>query len=134
MGPLLDALDEATLARMPLSTVEAVRQEHRMPFARSLKHALRIFCQTHNTLQVVSAGDPHNKALVTKLERDTKLLHITPNLLQPSDGRSSRQRREGANGVGGGIGAGGGNGDGNEVEVGNGDGDGAGAGKGTEWR
>ena len=44
LGPMLDALDETTLARMSLSTAKAVRQEHRMPFARSLRHALRIFC------------------------------------------------------------------------------------------
>ena len=40
--PMLDALDRTTLARMFLSTAKAVRQEHRMPFARSLRHALRI--------------------------------------------------------------------------------------------
>ena len=47
VGPTLDALDGTTFARMSLSTAKAVRQEHRMPFARSLKHALRIFCQAH---------------------------------------------------------------------------------------
>ena len=64
-----------------------------MPFARSLRHALRIFCQAHNALQVAPAGGPHNEALVTNLERATKLLHITPALLQSSDGRCSRQGR-----------------------------------------
>ena len=42
VGPMLDALDGTTLARMSLSTAKAVRQEHQMPFARSLRHALRI--------------------------------------------------------------------------------------------
>ena len=56
VGPVLDALVGTTLARMALSTAKAVRQEHRMPFARSLRHALRIFCQAHNTLQVVSTS------------------------------------------------------------------------------
>ena len=42
VGPMLDALDGATLARMYLSTAKAVRQEYRMPFACSLRHALRI--------------------------------------------------------------------------------------------
>ena len=93
VGPMLDALDGTTLARMSLSTAKAVRQEHRMPFARSLRHALRIFCQAHNALQVAPAGGPHNEALVTNLERATKLLHITPALLQSSDGRCSRQGR-----------------------------------------
>ena len=93
MGPMLDTLDLTTLAKMFLSTVKAVRQEHRMPFARSLRHALRIFCQAHNDLQVGPAGGPHNEALVPNLERATKLLHITPDLLQSSDGRSSRQGR-----------------------------------------
>ena len=93
VGPMLDALDGTTLARMYLSTAKAVRQEHRMPFARSLRHALRIFCQAHNALQVSPAGGPHNEALVTNLERATKLLHITPALLQSSDGRCSRQGR-----------------------------------------
>ena len=93
VGPMLDALDGTTLARMSLSTAKAVRQEHRIPFARSLRHALRIFCQAHNALQVAPAGGPHNEALVTNLERATKLLHITPALLQSSDGRYSRQGR-----------------------------------------
>ena len=87
MGPMLDAFDGTTLARMHLSTAKEVRQEHRMPFARSLRHALRIFCQGHNALQVAPAGGPHNEALVSNLERATKLLHITPALLQSSDGR-----------------------------------------------
>ena len=64
-----------------------------MPFARGLRHALRIFCQAYNALQVAPAGGPHNEALVTNLERGTKLLHITPALLQSSDGRCSRQGR-----------------------------------------
>ena len=93
VGPMLHALDGATLARMSLPTAKAVQQEHRMPFARSLRHALRIFCQAHNALQVAPAGGPHNEALVTNLERATKLLHITPALLQSSDGRCSRQGR-----------------------------------------
>ena len=93
VGPMLDALDGTTLARMSLSTAKAVRQEHRIPFARSLRHALRIFCQAHNALQVTPAGGPHNEALVTNLERATKLLHITPALLQSSDGRCSWQGR-----------------------------------------
>ena len=90
---MLDALDGTTLARMSLSTAKAVWQEHRMPFARSLRHALRTFCQAQNALQVAPAGGPHNEALVTNLERATKLLHITPALLQSSDGGCSRQGR-----------------------------------------
>ena len=90
---MLDALDGTTLARMYLSTAKVVRQEHRMRFARSLRYALRIFCQAHNALQVAPPGGPHNEALVTNLERATKLLHITPALLQSSDGRCSRQGR-----------------------------------------
>ena len=64
-----------------------------MPFALSLRHALRIFCQAHNALQVSPAGVPHNEALVTNLESATKLPHITQALLQSSDGRCSRQGR-----------------------------------------
>ena len=56
VGPMLDALDGTTLATMSLSTAKVVRQEHRMPFACSLRHALRIFCQAHNALQVAPAG------------------------------------------------------------------------------
>ena len=93
MGSMLDALDGTTLARMFLSTAKAVGQEHRMPFARSLRHALRIFYQAHNALQVAPAGGPHNEALVTNLERATKLLHITPALVQSSDGRCNREGR-----------------------------------------
>ena len=93
VGPMLDALDGTALAIMSLSTAKAVRQEHRMPFARSLRHALRIFCRFHNALQVASAGGPHNEALVTNLKRAPKLLHITPAILQSSDGHCSRQGR-----------------------------------------
>ena len=50
-------------------------------------------CQAHNALQVAPAGGPHNEALVTNLKRVTKLLYITPALLQSSDGRCSRQGR-----------------------------------------
>ena len=92
-GSMLDALDGAILARMFISTAKAVRQEHRISFVRSLRHALRILCQAHNALQIASAGGPHNEALVNNLERATKLLHITPALLQSSDGRCSRQER-----------------------------------------
>ena len=62
-----------------------------MPFARSLRHALRTFGQAHNGLQVAPAGGPHNEALVTNLERATKFLHITPALPQSSDRCCSRQ-------------------------------------------
>ena len=93
MEAMLDALDGTTLARMSLATAKAIRQEHRMPSARSLRHALHIFCQAQNALQVAPAGGSHNEALVTNLERATKLLHITPALLQSSDGRCSRQGR-----------------------------------------
>ena len=55
MRPMLGALDETTRAGMSLSTAQVVRQEHRMPLARCLRHALRIFCQAHNALQVASA-------------------------------------------------------------------------------
>ena len=79
VGPMLDALDGKTLARLSLSMAKAVRQERRMPFAHSLRHALRIFF--------------HNEALVTNLGRATKLLPITPALLQSSEGRCSRQGR-----------------------------------------
>ena len=93
MGRMLVALDGTTLARMSFSTAEAVQQEHRMSFAPSLRHALRNSCQAYNALQVTSAGGPHNEALVTNLERANKLFHITPSLLQLSDGRCSRQGR-----------------------------------------
>ena len=91
--PMLDALDRTTLASMSPPTAKAIRQEHRMPVARSLMHALRIVCQAHSALQVVPVGGPHNEALVTNLERATKLLHITPALLQSSNERCSRQGR-----------------------------------------
>ena len=51
------------------------------------------FCRAHNALQVAPAGGPHNEALVTNLERATKLLHTTPALLHSSDGRCSQQER-----------------------------------------
>ena len=78
---------------MSLSTAKAVRQEHRIPFARSMRYVQRIFCQAHNALQVAPADGPHNKTLVTDLKRYTKLLHITPALLQSSDGRCTRLGR-----------------------------------------
>ena len=50
VGPMLNALDGTTYAGMSLSTAKAVRQEHRMPFARRLRHALRIFFVKLTTL------------------------------------------------------------------------------------
>ena len=90
---MLRALDGTNLARMSLSTAKVVRQEHRMPFARSLRHALSIFSRAPSALQVTPAGGLHNEALVTNLGRGTKLLHITPALLQSSDERCNRQER-----------------------------------------
>ena len=49
------------------------------------------FYQAHNALQAAPAGGPHNDALVTNLERASKLLHIIPALLQSWDGRCSRR-------------------------------------------
>ena len=72
MGPTLDALDGTTLARMSLFTAKAVRKEHRMSFAPSLRHALRTFFVKLTML--APAGSLHNKALVTNLERATKLV------------------------------------------------------------
>ena len=93
VGPMLDGLDRTTLARMSLSTAKSVRQEYRISFARDLRHALCIFCQARNALQVALAGGHYNEALVTNLERATKLLRITTALLQSTDGRCSRRGR-----------------------------------------
>ena len=93
VGPMLDGQDGTALARMSLSTAKVVQPEHRMPFARSLRHALCIFCHAHSALQVAPGGGPNNEALVTNLERATKLLHITPALLESWDGPCSRQGR-----------------------------------------
>ena len=81
VGPVLDALDGMTLATNSLSTSKTIRQEHKMPFAHSLRHALRLFRQAHNVLQAAPANSPNTANLVTNLERATKLLHITPALL-----------------------------------------------------
>ena len=78
---------------LPLQKCPSPRQEHRAAFARSLQHALRIFCRAHNVLQVAQADNPHTATLHKDLERATKLLHITPTLLQSSDGRCSHQGR-----------------------------------------
>ena len=82
-----------TFARKYLSSAKTVRPEHQMPFARSLRHALRVFCRPHNALQVTPVGGPHNEALITNLETATKLLRIILALLQSSDGRCSWQER-----------------------------------------
>ena len=86
-------LDGTTLARKYLSTAKTVRPEHKISFARSLRHVLRVFCRPHNALQLAPVGGPHNEARVTNLERATKLLRIILALLQSSDGRCSRQER-----------------------------------------
>ena len=90
---MLDAPDGTTLAKIYLSTAKAVKQKRRMPFALSLRHALRIFCQAYNALQVASVGGSYNEVLVTDLERAAKLVHITLALLQSPDERYSRQGR-----------------------------------------
>ena len=85
--------DGTTLAKMLLSTEMALRQEHRTPFARSLRHALRIFCQVPSALHVAPVSCPYNAALITSPERATTLRHITPALLKLSDGCCSRLGR-----------------------------------------
>ena len=84
---------EQPLPRYLSPRKKTAQPDHRTPFACRLGHTLRIFCQAHNVLQVVLGGGSHNKALVTNLERATKLLHITPVLLQLSDGCYIRQGR-----------------------------------------
>ena len=90
---MLDALDGTILARMFRSTAKAVRQKHRMPFARSMRHALSIYLSSSQCSTGSPPGGPHDEALVTNLERATKLLRTTPALLQSSDGRCSQQER-----------------------------------------
>ena len=58
VGPMLDALDGTTLAKLSLSTAKEVWQEHRMPFARSLRHALRIFLSSSQC----STGSPSRRS------------------------------------------------------------------------
>ena len=93
VGPVLDVLDGMSLTTMSLSTSKTIRQDHRMPFARCLRYALRLFRQAHNVIQAAPADSPNTANLVTNFERATKLLHITQALLQTSDGRCSRQGR-----------------------------------------
>lgn len=47
MGPVRDAPDVIIYVTTSRSTAKAVRQEHRMPFACSLRHALRLCHQPH---------------------------------------------------------------------------------------
>ena len=49
------------------------------------------FLSSSQCLQVAPAGGLHNQALATNLVRATKLLHITPALLESSAGRCSRR-------------------------------------------
>ena len=85
VGPVLDVLDGMSLTSMTLSTSKAIRQDHRMSFARCLRHVIRLFRQAENALQAAPVDSPNTANLVTNLERVTKLLHITPALLQSSD-------------------------------------------------
>ena len=50
-----------------------------MLFARSLRHALRFFCQAHNALQVAQAGGPHNETLLLTL-RELPSFSTSPQL------------------------------------------------------
>ena len=63
MGPMLDTEDGTTLARMSICTAKAVRQEHRMPFPHSLRHALFIFCEAHNALRQLQQVIPPTRPL-----------------------------------------------------------------------
>ena len=81
----------SALCLLSFSTAKVLRMGHRGPFARSLQHALRLFMRAHDAVSCYDSTPP--LALTRDLERAIKLLHITPALLQSSDGRCSRQSR-----------------------------------------
>lgn len=86
MGLALDALDGITLAQLSLSTSKVLRKKHRVSFALRLHHALHLFIQAHDAIVVAPDASSPPPALVFSLEYATTLLHITPPLLQSSDG------------------------------------------------
>ena len=81
MGLMLDALDGTTLARVSLPMAKAIRQDHRTPFARSLRHALTIFCQAHSALWVARAGDPHKYRHLSLVSRELPSFSKPPRLV-----------------------------------------------------
>lgn len=66
-----------------------------MPFARSLRHALRLFRQVNNALQEALANSPNTANVVTNFNRVTTLLHITLAFLWSSDRRYNDYSRQG---------------------------------------
>ena len=77
--PMLDALDGTALARVSLCPAKAVRQQHRMSFVRSTRHALHIFCQTYNALEVAHQVVPTTRPLSLIL-RELRSFSTSPQL------------------------------------------------------
>ena len=98
VGLVLDALDWTTLTTMSLSTSKTVRQEHRMPFARSLGQALRFPRQAHNALLEAPADSPQTTNLVTNLHQVSAHYPGPPTVtrwtLQPSGSLQLLRRRK----------------------------------------
>lgn len=82
MEPALDSLDSASLTQLSLPTSKILHKEHRAPFALRLLHALRLFVQAQDAAVAAPDASPPSPALALNLEWATKLLHITPVLLQ----------------------------------------------------
>ena len=82
------------ISKLSFATSKNIRREHRRLFGSYFMHALQLFLQAQRALQSrVESGKTMVDREQTHLERATKLLHLTPALLQSADGRIPRNRR-----------------------------------------
>ena len=89
---MLDQLPITDLSTLSFSTSKHIRRDHRRLFGNFLHHAMRLFIKAHSTLRA-RGEEQATQRDHTRLERAIKLLHLTPALLQSTDGRLTRQHR-----------------------------------------
>lgn len=87
----MDKQGQPTLVLLPFSTAKGIHQAHGRLFAVRLRRPTRLLHQAH--AQCPLSPERHDQQLSINLERAVKLLHLTPTLVQSSDGRISGEDR-----------------------------------------
>lgn len=85
VGSAFDKLDKAIFVLLPFSADKEIRGAHQRLFAVRLRHAIQLLLRVHNEYRL--SLNRYYSSLRFNIERVVKLLHVTPSLLQSSDGR-----------------------------------------------
>ena len=88
----LDSVPTSEIECLSFSTAKIIRHEHRQLFGTFFRHAVQLFTQAWGKCTTGRESDT-TQADRDQLNRAVKLLHVTPALLQSTDGRIARQQR-----------------------------------------